>query len=453
MQNDKSSQSNFPSPSHNTPSPADLQGLFVAAVSAHQASRYDEAEQLYGRVRALRPDNVNLLCNLGLLYRDMGRPSQALARLQEAHALAPDNFAVNLNIGALFEEQGELDQAVIAYRAAQELAPHDPRVMNNLGKALYQQGDRPGALDYLNRAVALAPDYAMAHNNLGVLLNSLGRLEEAIACFRKALAHDEQNCDILYNLAGALSLVGGNDEARTCYEKLLDIEPRHAAARHMLAALSGMATAKAPAAYVVDTFDRYAGHFDNQLTEQLGYRVPELLGRAVAQTMGDAPFRHCLDLGCGTGLSGLAFKDLAVQMSGVDLSPRMLAQARAKAIYDTLHQEDVVTFLERGESTFDLFVATDVFIYIGDLRPLFAALRGRAAAKACFAFSIETIDEDREGAADHLLRSSGRYAHSVAYVERLAEQGGFGVVDRKPCTIRKEQGSWLTGHLFVLRAW
>lgn len=347
MQNDKSSQSNFPSPSHNTPSPADLQGLFVAAVSAHQASRYDEAEQLYGRVRALRPDNVNLLCNLGLLYRDMGRPSQALARLQEAHALAPDNFAVNLNIGALFEEQGELDQAVIAYRAAQELAPHDPRVMNNLGKALYQQGDRPGALDYLNRAVALAPDYAMAHNNLGVLLNSLGRLEEAIACFRKALAHDEQNCDILYNLAGALSLVGGNDEARTCYEKLLDIEPRHAAARHMLAALSGMATAKAPAAYVVDTFDRYAGHFDNQLTEQLGYRVPELLGRAVAQTMGDAPFRHCLDLGCGTGLSGLAFKDLAVQMSGVDLSPRMLAQARAKAIYDTLHQEDVVTFLER----------------------------------------------------------------------------------------------------------
>lgn len=451
MQNYDSSQSNFPNPTHNTPPPTDLQGLFVAAVGAHQAGRYDEAEQLYGRVLALRPDNVNLLCNLGLLYRDMGRPSQALTHLQEARALAPDNFAANLNIGALFEEQGELDKAVIAYRTAQELAPHDPRVMNNLGKALYQQGDRLDALDYLNRAVALAPDYSMAHNNRGVLLNSLGRIEEAIACFRKALVGDAQNCDILYNLAGALSLVGSSDEARTCYEKLLDIEPRHAAARHMLAALSGTATAKAPAAYVVDTFDRYAGHFDSQLTEQLGYRVPERLCRAVVQAMGHGPFRHCLDLGCGTGLSGLAFKGLALRLSGVDLSPRMLAQARVKEIYDSLHQEDVVTFLEREQTTFDLFVAADVFIYIGDLRPLFAAVRDRAAAKACFAFSIETIDESTEGDAEHFLRSSGRYAQSVAYVERLAEQSGFDVVDRQPCTIRKEQGCRLAGHLFVLQ--
>lgn len=437
-------------PKQNSPAGAqssdDLQSLFAAAVAAHQRGNYQEAESLYQQLIAILPDNVNLICNLGLLYRDMGKSTQAMQTLEKAQQLDPDNFSVNLNIGTMYEAQGELDKAVAAYQKAQKTAPHDPRVMNNLGKALYQQGDRQAALEHLQQAVAQAPEYAMAQNNLGVLLSSLGEFEKAISCFQKALEMEATDCATLYNLAGSLSITGKTKEAEECYQKILAIEPDNDPARHMLAALTGKTSSKAPTAYVVDTFDRYAGHFDNQLTENLQYNVPTLLREAVIETLGKGPFTHCLDLGCGTGLSGLAFRDLATKLSGVDLSPGMLARAREKAIYDKLYQDDVVGFLDTTKESYDLFIATDVFIYIGDVAPTFETVRKCAADTSYLAFSVETTKKE----SDYVLRPSGRYAQSDAYIARLADQYSYDILESRQCNIRKEQGEWIDGRIFIL---
>ena len=64
---------------------------------------------------------------------------------------------------------------------------------------------------------------------------------------------------------------------------------------------------------------------DRHLTETLGYQTPTHL-RAL---YGDQPIQRMLDLGCGTGLSGQAFADIATHITGVDLSPNMLARARS----------------------------------------------------------------------------------------------------------------------------
>ena len=50
-----------------------------------------------------------------------------------------------------------------------------------------------------------------------------------------------------------------------------------------------------------------------------------------------------LDLGCGTGLAGLAFQPLAARLDGVDLSPAMIEKARARGIYDHLDVADLET--------------------------------------------------------------------------------------------------------------
>ena len=47
-------------------------------------------------------------------------------------------------------------------------------------------------------------------------------------------------------------------------------------------------------------------------------------------------FGTMLDLGCGTGLAGEAFRPHVDWLEGVDLSPGMIAQARKKTIYDRL---------------------------------------------------------------------------------------------------------------------
>ncbi|MBU0728772.1 MAG: tetratricopeptide repeat protein [Proteobacteria bacterium] len=428
-------------------STADLQSLFTEALSQHQAGNYPEAEQLYNRVLAQIPENINLLCNLGALYREMKDPASAVTCLQQARAIDPENPIVNLNLGATLEEYNDMQGALNCYRKALRTDPNDPRILNNLGKALYLQGKTEEALNYLNRAVMIAPDYPLAQNNLGVLLCALGRTSEAIDCFKQSLATNPQDSATLYNLAGALNTAGNETEAESFYQQALAADQHNAAARHMLAAISGTPTHKAPADYVVDTFDRYAAHFDYQLTEKLGYQVPGILKDALIQTIGDTRFAHGLDLGCGTGLSGLAFRGLTKTLSGVDLSERMLEKAESKNIYDKLYKDDLISFLEKTEDKFDLFIATDVFIYIGDLLRIFKTIRERAASSAYLAFSIETAGEVR----DYELRSSGRYAQSADYIHRLAAECGFTVAADQEQNIRKEQGQWINGRIFILK--
>jgi len=313
---------------------------------------------------------------------------------------------------------------------------------------LFLLGDRQQALTFLQRVVSLFPEYSLAQNNLGVLLNSLGENDKALTAFKKALDAEPDNPATLYNMAGALSLSGDLTAAAEYYRKSLDLDPGNGCARHMLAASLNDITAKAPKDYVVDTFDRYSGHFDQQLVEKLCYDVPAVLAEAVRETIGSGPFANGIDLGCGTGLSGLAFRKMTQLLTGVDLSSGMLERAKEKQVYDALHQADVVSFLEQDDGIYDLFVATDVFIYIGDLLPVFQAVQKRAGKEACLAFSIETSDTGRE----YSLRESGRYAQSVDYVRRLAGQCCFREVHCAPCNIRKEQGRWISGHIFILRA-
>jgi predicted TPR repeat methyltransferase len=434
-------------PAHFDTAASDLQSLFSEAFSLHQAGKYAEAEKFYRMVLARMPDNVNLLCNLGILYRDMKKPLMAVTHLQRAAVLDPENPMVNLNLGAVYEEQNDLQGAVAFYRRALLAAPDDPRLLSNLGKVFYLRGEMDAALESLNRAVRLAPEYPLAQNNLGVLLAALGRADEAVGCFRRSLASQPANSATLYNLAGALNTAGNTAEAEACYRQALAADPLHAPARHMLAAVTGTPTAKAPAEYVVDTFDRYAAQFDYQLTEKLGYQVPGMLREALEPAAGWRRFTHGLDLGCGTGLAGLAFRDLAGKLTGVDLSAKMLAKAAAKNIYDQLHREDLVSFLNRTEEEFDLIIATDVFIYLGDLQPVFAAIKKKAPSSACLAFSIERAPEGRE----YELRPSGRYAQSVSYILRLAADCGFAVVINEERHIRREQGRWISGNIFILK--
>ncbi len=128
----------------------------------------------------------------------------------------------------------------------------------------------------------------------------------------------------------------------------------------------------APAAFVTAVFDNAAEQFDRHLHDSLEYRGPELLLDAVSRLAG-GPLQnlHILDLGCGTGLAGELFRPLARRLDGVDLSSKMLEQATAKRLYDRLAVGDVVEFLAGGENQYDLIIAADVFVYLGDLAARF----------------------------------------------------------------------------------
>jgi predicted TPR repeat methyltransferase len=424
----------------------DLQQLFTEAVSLHQRGALLEAEERYRQVAALLPDNQNVLANLAIVLRDQGKLDQAEQYGRRAVTIDPENPAAYLNLGAILETSGDLEAAAEAYQRAHRLAPDHPQILNNLGKLLHQQGQSTAGRSLLEKALQIAPDYPAALNNLGVIYSDHGDLLQAELLLEKSAALDPDNINTLYNLAGIHNARGNHGKALELLEQVLHLAPAHQAAAHMRAALCGTTPPCAPSSYVEEVFDKYAGRFDHHLQRALEYTAPQALAAMVrTHCAAILPLATILDLGCGTGLSGAAFRAMAIQLSGIDISGNMLARARQKKLYDYLAKAEVLAFLDQNSATYSAFIAADVLVYMGDPGPLFSLLAKRSAERAIFACSIERCTEN----VDFTLRPSGRFAHNPASLLRCATQHGFTILDHQDHNIRKEDGKWLSGDLFL----
>lgn len=166
----------------------------------------------------------------------------------------------------------------------------------------------------------------------------------------------------------------------------------------------------APKQHVTNLFDKYAETFDQHLVSGLKYQTPALLFDAIARFAPPANI-DVLDLDCGNGLFGPQLRPLAWTLTGIDLLSNMLKKAEQRQLYDHLICRDIAEFLDTQIDAFDLAVAADVFVYIGDLSRMFGGVRGALRDGGLFGFSVEATDE-----ADFVLRTTLRYAHSVAYL-------------------------------------
>jgi predicted TPR repeat methyltransferase len=143
---------------------------------------------------------------------------------------------------------------------------------------------------------------------------------------------------------------------------------------------------------------------------------------------------------------GARFRPLARALTGVDISPGMLELARQRQIYDDLVCGELIEFLQTQAGAFDVALAADVFVYIGDLSGVFQEVRRTLRDGGVFGFSVEAGETQ-----DFALRSTLRYAHSAAYLRKLSNHHGFVVETIAPKVLRQEDGNDVVGHLAILR--
>ncbi len=391
--------------------------LLREGAARHARGDLDGAARLYRKVLAQRANEPNALNLLGVIARQRGEVARALELSGKAVAARPDSPIFLANHGAALAEAGRLPEAVRMLRAALARRPDDVTALRNLGQALTAAGDAAGALAPLRRAVALAPDAAEPWL---ALAHALREAKEA----------------------------GAAEAARRVLDLPGVAAPLAELARFLLAALGADAAPdRAPAAYVKELFDAYAPRFDADLQGRLGYRTPALLA-ALLEQAGVVPdgSRRVLDLGCGTGLSGVALKPFAKRMTGLDLAPRMLAEAARRRIYDALEEADLLAWLPRQHGRFDLIAAADVLNYLGDLGPALRAIAGALAPGGVAAFSVEAGAE-----APFALGEGMRYRHDPAHVAQLAAAARLSELARQDAVLREEKGVPVAGVLFVLR--
>ena len=358
----------------------------------------------------------------------------------------PDNEIIYNISGACYASLGQLDIAVKRYEKAIAMKPDYAEAHNNLGVTLQELGQLDAAVKSYEMALTIKPEYAEAHNNLGNAFKELDQLDEAVKCYEKALAIKPDYAEAHNNLGNTLKRLGQLDAAVKSYKQALAIKPDYAVPQHMLNALTGHTSTEPPKEYVKNLFDDYAERFDDSLIKQLGYKLPFLMKELILKL--DPPrnkFKKVIDLGCGTGLTGKELRDISNNLTGIDISRNMVAKTRELDLYDRLIVGDIVDILNSSKEKYDLFIALDVFIYIGELTKMFKAVRQCCNKNALFIFSIET--QEKNG---YSLLKSARYSHSDDYILKSASDG-FKVIESQEVRLRKEKEGWIEGKIFILQ--
>ena len=117
----------------------------------------------------------------------------------------------------------------------------------------------------------------------------------------------------------------------------------------------------------LDHYQRWAETYDQEVGVDNGYKQPARCAAALAGVAD--PCSHVLDVGCGTGLSGVALRDVGfTRLDGCDFSPPMLERAAETGVYRQLFEADLNAGLDIDGDAYDHAVAVGVFSF-GHIRP------------------------------------------------------------------------------------
>lgn len=422
------------------------------AMQWHRKGDFRRAERAYRQILRGDPGEANALHFLGVLRHQQGNSTEAKKLIRRSIQHSPGYVDAYKNLGNVLVESGNTEEAEACYRKALALRPGDPEALNNLCVLFRRLGRFEESAEAGGRCVAEQPNFAAAWVNLGNAYSELKMIKRAIVAYERALALNNnqveahsQLCQMLYRLeqSGEFSREAA-EKRMAAYRNWLEQDPDNPVARFMMAASDPAEVPdRAPDGFVTTLFDRFASSFDRNLA-LLEYRAPGLIQDRL-EALPRKGIGRVLDAGCGTGLCGPFLKPLATHLCGVDLSPRMLDQARRRRCYDSLVEAELTQFLSGDRKDWDLVVSADTLCYFGALDEILLATAHAMADGGKLLFTVEKL-AGHDGI-EVKLNSSGRFSHSPEHVRRCLESGGFSGIELEDVTLRMESGSPVRGLL------
>jgi predicted TPR repeat methyltransferase len=242
----------------------------------------------------------------------------------------------------------------------------------------------------------------------------------------------------------------------------LGVAPTNPIALHLLDSLGSFSSesiaSRASDEYVRTVFDEFAANFEQSLA-QLDYQAPQQVESVLQTLIQRGQLRpaglQTLDAGCGTGLCGPLLRPLSDSLLGVDLSPKMLEQAKARNLYDELIEAELTHYLRKNaqdsavNQRFDLIVLCDTLNYFGDLEEVLQYSYQSLEPSGIVVFTIEKLPASSTGnsSTNCVLATHGRYLHNPVHIEQLMFKIGYGEVSLRDCVLRKQAGEVVVGTL------
>ena len=148
-----------------------------------------------------------VLCNLGGILIDLGRLDEAHTLLTEARDQAPHLPEVHINLGVIQREQGDISGALASLAAADRLMPSSYEVCVNRGNLFLENGQPLDAVEQFQAAIAVNSSLPSAVSGLGRALQNVSCWEESLEAHRLAaeLNPSDQKYQSSYLYAASLS--------------------------------------------------------------------------------------------------------------------------------------------------------------------------------------------------------------------------------------------------------
>lgn len=390
---------------------------------------------------------------IALLKEDLDTAEEAFLTILSLDGTHTD---ARTNLGVIALKRGQNQRAITYFSEALGFDEHHENARNNLAATFIHHNRFENARTHYAVLLKDHPDNSEYLYNAGVAEMALGHLSEAKMHFQAVLKQDESHNASLTNLASIASRLNQTQDAIHYLKRAKAANPEDSSSAFMLDALTECAPMRnASPEYAKNLFDNYAVNYEKHMLTTLKYNVPQHIAEQLHQlipnsvlTTSEHPMQvqRALDLGCGTGLSGIVLREQSLHLTGIDLSSNMLLEAKQKGIYDELIQSDLVSFLNKQNQTFSIIAAADVLPYLGELDQLIQGVKKALTPAGLFLFTTEISHTT-----DWVLQKTARFAHHPNYIVTLAKRYNFTLLTQKSFVARKHHDEDLSVILFVLQ--
>ena len=172
-----------------------------------RTSQWNEAELVSRRSIQLSPNDGEMWAILGESLAGLGTIDEAIKAFEKSLILKPNNIQVYCNLASLLtvagvqSATGRLDEAETSFKKVLQLDPHMGQTITNLASIYTTKTKYVEAISLFKKVIEVNPNSTEAYFNLGVCYSECGEMDEALNCFNRTLEIDPNNISAYYAIA------------------------------------------------------------------------------------------------------------------------------------------------------------------------------------------------------------------------------------------------------------
>lgn len=199
--------------------------LLAKAEKYALAGKLDDARRLCEQVLKAQPRNIPanfLLGSVCFLGKKYGRSEELFRKVL---ADEPNNIEVLNNLGVIqLEHYKDFEQAAALFNRVVGLNPNHVKALTNLGNIQFRLGRHGDAERFYSRALQLNPNEVGVLNGMGMICGASSRFGEARQYYERALAVSPDNPDVLTNLITTEYMSGDRLKALALVRRVADLQ-------------------------------------------------------------------------------------------------------------------------------------------------------------------------------------------------------------------------------------